>query len=521
MAQEIKRSPLVIIGLDAADPRVIQRSVHEGYLPNIASMMRRGCWGRTGGQELVCEHGIWVSLFSGTSRSQHGYYYFRQLKPSTYDLELVAGPDVNAQPFWSYLLGTEAKVAIIDAPDTRPLPGLRGIQVANWGTHENWDADHYATAAKPPQLLKEIRKRFGPKLSTTEKNESSIDDDKRIYRELLRQVQKKGAMCRHLLGREHFDLVVMAFSESHTATHQFWKYSSEVHDSGPLEPSELAHAIRAVYEAIDHEIGLLLAQLPRDCNVFILSAVGMGDYYPTTGLAESFFRELGYQKSVRVDGRRRRPLALVRRALPESWRVALSRHLSRNMRERLLADQFRNNTDWRQTTAFAIPSSHMSFVRINLRGREPDGIVEPGGAYRKLLDRIEDDFRQLIDPETTEPAVVRVARTVDLFGCEPPLSLPDLFVEWKAGRYMQSVVHPKAVLRQQRPDWYRRSDHLPGGFIAFAGPSIVKRGDIGEVSVLDFAPTCIALMGREVPEELPGKSFLSMYPGAAGIGKQA
>lgn len=87
MAIDTKTSPLVILGFDVGDLDSIRRWAEEGYLPTIASIMKRGCWGRTTGPELVCSYSIWASMFSGVSRSQYGSYYFRQLKPGTYDLQ--------------------------------------------------------------------------------------------------------------------------------------------------------------------------------------------------------------------------------------------------------------------------------------------------------------------------------------------------------------------------------------------------------------------------------------------------
>jgi hypothetical protein len=72
------------------------------------------------------------------------------------------------------------------------------------------------------------------------------------------------------------------------------------------------------------------------------------------------------------------PLALAQRPAPKAWRVAFSQLLTYQIQERLLADQFRHGTNWHKTTAFAIPSLYTSYVRVNLRGREPQGIVEPG-----------------------------------------------------------------------------------------------------------------------------------------------
>ncbi len=104
MRSKESNEKLLIIGLDAGDPNFIKRWADEGYLPTIASIMKQGSWGLTSGPELISEHGVWVSLFSGISRGKHGYYYFRQLKPGTYDLESITGHDVDAPPFWSRLL---------------------------------------------------------------------------------------------------------------------------------------------------------------------------------------------------------------------------------------------------------------------------------------------------------------------------------------------------------------------------------------------------------------------------------
>ncbi len=513
MIVDTKNSPLVILGLDAGDPGFIQRWARAGGLPAIASIMERGCWGRTAGPELISEHGVWVSLFSGISRCQHGYYYFRQLKPGTYDLETVSGLDVDAPPFGANWRGQAKKVAIIDVPDSRPLPGLPGLQLANWATHNNWDPHYFAVASEPPELLQEVRRDFGPQLITLEKHESTFKEDLQIYRRLLNHVEKKGALCRHLLTRDDFNLVVIVFSESHAANHQFWKYCPEVQHGGDMAENELTHAIRNIYQAIDREIGRLLAQLPPESNIFIVSSVGMADDYPTTGLIEAFFRQLGYQAPPESNDFSLRPIDLVRRVVPETWRIALSRHLPREKRERLLADQFRNGTSWLKTTAFATPASYTSFVRVNLRGREPEGIVEPGAEYEALLDRIKADLKQLVDPQTNEPAVTRVEKTVELFHCTPHPSLPDLFVEWKTGRFMQRAVHPKAELVQQKPDFYRRSDHSSYGFVAAAGPSIHKQGTLGDVHVLDLAPTFLSLLGEPIPERMTGQVLKGVIQG--------
>ena len=497
---DTKSSPLVILGFDAADPDLLQRWANEGHLPTLASIMKRGCWTKLTGPDLLSPHGRWLSLFSGVSRSEHGYYYFRQLKTGTYGLEDVTARDAKALPFWSHLRGRDKRVAIIDAPDTDPLTGLAGIQLANWNVH----APSSPPSTEPAALLQEVRRVFGPPFKISE---GGLRDDQQIYRRLLERTKKQGALGRHLLSQDRFDLAVVVFSESHPAGHKFWRYREDAQPPhAAAEGSELTHALRDVYQEIDRQMGLLLAQLPHEANVFILSSTGLEDLYPTIGLIEDFCRKLGYQTTSERRSPSLKPRAMLRRVVPKDWRTALSRYLPGAVRQRLRNDFYYGDTNWRKTTAFAIPSAYTSFVRVNLRGREPEGIVEPGVEYESLLQKLERDLHQLIDPHTGAPAVKQVTRTVEAFHCGPPASLPDLFVEWKPGaHFMARLVHPRVELVRPRPQVVRANNHSSKSFMAAAGPFIQERGALDGISPLDLAPTFLSLMGEPIPDTLSGK----------------
>lgn len=75
--------PLWIFGLDTGDVEMIRDWVRQGHLPAIGSLLGRGCWAVVSGPEMVAEYGAALTLFSGVSRADHGYYYMRQLQPGT------------------------------------------------------------------------------------------------------------------------------------------------------------------------------------------------------------------------------------------------------------------------------------------------------------------------------------------------------------------------------------------------------------------------------------------------------
>ncbi len=47
-----------------------------------------------------------------------------------------------------------------------------------------------------------------------------------------------------------------------------------------------------------------------------------------------------------------------------------------------------DSVDWARSRAFAEPDLSTAFIRLNVRGREPAGIVEPGEEYEQLLAEI-------------------------------------------------------------------------------------------------------------------------------------
>jgi predicted AlkP superfamily phosphohydrolase/phosphomutase len=282
---------------------------------------------------------------------------------------------------------------------------------------------------------------------------------------------------------------------------------------------ELTDAIKTIYQAIDAEFAKILAALPRNANVVIVSSVGMKSQWPAAGLSKAIPFALGYQFAPEPTAAGFDAMTLVRKLLPQRVRNLLSGFLSKGARENLVSDKFRKATDWSRTRIFCVPSYYSSQYRVNLAGREPNGIVTAAD-YERLLDVFEADLRALVDPVTGKPAVRAIYRTADLFGGKPPKILPDLLVEWaEAEHFVSRVNHPVCEITQEPCEFHRGSDHSQFGFVAAAGPSIAGRGDMGEVSLLDLAPTFLALMGERIPEDLPGAPLDTLHESARGAAR--
>jgi predicted AlkP superfamily phosphohydrolase/phosphomutase len=216
-------------------------------------------------------------------------------------------------------------------------------------------------------------------------------------------------------------------------------------------------------------------------------------------------------------------MSMLRRLLPTGVRDALSGCLPYDVQARLLSQKFSMATDWPRTTAYALPGYYTGCVRVNLRGREPLGIVEPGAPYDRVLDRLESDFRALTHPHTLAPVVERTVRTRDLFGAALHPALPDLCVFWRPhDRPILRVQHPSGrEFRQPPHPFHRGSDHTTQGFLIGAGPSIRTLDRVADVNPLALAPTLLTLL-RITPPDLmtvpPLTAWLATVPPAVRAG---
>ncbi len=203
MSKDQCSPPLVLFGLDAGDA---------GYI------MEQGCWGHIGGPDLMSTQGAWLSLFSGISRLEHGYFFNRQLKPGTYEFQDISPPSAGVQPFWSYLRGSSKKAAIIDTLETNVQTGLSGIQLVNWAMQKQFNTAGFPMFAEPETLLDDVRRIAGaiPDIEVY-RHGGSPKEDLADYHRLLKRVAQKGRLCRNLLAQDEYDLAVITFVEVHTA----------------------------------------------------------------------------------------------------------------------------------------------------------------------------------------------------------------------------------------------------------------------------------------------------------------
>jgi predicted AlkP superfamily phosphohydrolase/phosphomutase len=165
--------------------------------------------------------------------------------------------------------------------------------------------------------------------------------------------------------------------------------------------------------------------------------------------------------------------------------------------------------DWSKTPAFMLPSDHFAQLRLNIRGREREGIVEPDEAD-ELVARIRDGLMSFREADGAQ-TVVAVERTRDVLGGGPFVDLlPDVVVRWSdtASKGVDRVVSPEhGEVRRPGSGSGRSGAHTPQGW-ALLAPTTLDYAERERPHVVDIAATVCAALGVE-PDGLVGQPLLA------------
>ncbi len=449
------KRPTIILAIDSADTRLLSRYTEAGQLPFLGQFVKN--WRIVEGPHHFCEMGAWTTFWSGVPAVEHGYHCIRRLIPGQYAVGLSHRPLRPVAPFWASMPGT---ISIWDAQEYDPDPTLRGEQLCNWRTSFA-ERCPPTPASFPEGVLAGVVARHGQPSQPVPINLKDTPETREHYfRQSKERIATCGRLFREALQAGDRDLYVFGCAEMHSAGHLCWTYD----DDGERRMLEL-------YQALDRELESVCRLAPPGSKILTVSAYGIYKNYPCSDVAEQILRGLGYQVAPAGGGRSLKAL------VPLAVRRKLGEFLSIETQERLINQNLRGSTDWSKSVAFGMPTLFTGYIRINLRGREPQGIVEPGREYDEVVARIAADFAQL-----ESPAPAHIRRIAELAGAVPA-HLPDIMVSWQEREEpWPAVVHPRFRAPIPRHRFHRSTYHSYRGFIGAIDADLLQ----GVPAVLDI-----------------------------------
>jgi predicted AlkP superfamily phosphohydrolase/phosphomutase len=550
------RSRVLAIGVDAAEPWLVEEMIADGSLPSLSALRDSGRFAHLENQRAYRSEALWTAFTTGQGPESNGYWTNVGFDPSTYDVFDMGASGLPG--FWS---GPDRGRSIIfDVPHTTIRDDDDAVICTGWGCH----SPLYPRASNPPGLLAEIDERFGPHPAWgADETSCWFDADylAQLEAALLAGPAARGRVLRWLWDRyPDWQFTLTVFSETHSAGHHGWHGIDTTHPAAAAPTAAAAGAmVRSVLRAVDAEVGELVRAAPHGTTVVVFSLHGMrgntNDVPSLVLLPELLARlSLGQEFLVErdVDAWEERGYLLPRFSWGQELAVryreggvhdlmatALDRLPPRlstaalDVRHRLTGSapphdrfhigevphesrppqgSFVRSLDWQPTvhyrphwpamTAFALPTFSDAHVRLNVVGREARGIVALED-YDVVLDRLIEELHTTVDVRTGKPAVddVDTPRRKDPLSLSGPPS--DLIVYWNPG--IEAIEHPTAGRIGPVP-FLRTGEHTSNGFCLVAGEG-QEAGSAGDVPVASLYATIHELLGWGHSQQ--GPSILS------------
>ncbi|GIK98532.1 MAG: hypothetical protein BroJett029_27410 [Alphaproteobacteria bacterium] len=541
MAQNGTGRQVIAIGLDSAEFDVVNRWIEAGHLPNIARVFRSGAVSELQATKGYTAETPWTMCLTGCKPGTSGFWTSIRYTPD-YRIEDTGAYDyADCGVFYGYCRGR--KVIALDVPHARPAAGIDGLQLLAWGAHSPLGSP----ASVPEELFDEVVAKYGehPAFNhddmlvwETETKRQALQDA------LITGIRRRTQMCVDLMQTHPWNLLLIVFGEPHSAGHHFWHLSQPEHPLYETYATSAQDPMLSVYEAADEAVGRILAHAPQDAYVMLFSPEGMkansSDLPSWFFLPELLFRASFEGRAGMANGRAGAPLPPIGRHERMEWMRAmwalredanpLRRFVRSRLRlraswqiERLLGSGFGPDhplstpslrymppvwyrNAWPAMKAFALPTFSDGYVRINLRGREARGIVDPAD-YDRVCGELSDLLHGLTDARTGQPMVAEIVRCRKSAG-EPSVEHSpdaDLLVLWTETP-TDTVDHP--VYGRIGPVPFRRTgDHRPRGFFAATGPDI-PAGRLPAGELVDIAPTILDLLEVPIPNHFEGRARL-------------
>lgn len=501
-------SRVLVIGIDGATFDLIGPWAEAGDLPNLARLMEEGAHGPLESTLPPVTSPAWPTFATGRNPGKHGVFDF--IRPMGGKFELVNASSLRAPTLWEMLSQSGHNVGVMNVPVTYPPKPVNGFIVGGMlspmegvFTYPADLLDQYADRMKPYRIAPAVQYKGG--------NEETFIAD------LLDLVDRRGQYALQLMEDYPYEFLMFHFQATDLLQHALWKFMDPTHPRYDAKgAAHVAPAFERVYLQIDAYIGQMLDIFGDDATVIVMSDHGFGPLHHTVNL-NLFFLDQGLLK-LKEGAWTGLKSWLFRAGLTPAaiWhlieRAGLQNYIwqvSKSTRNKVVSKFLSfDDVDWSQTLAYSI--GHVGQVYINLKGREPEGIVEPGAEYEAVRQRVREALQELRHPETGQPMVDAAIPGESVVHGPYASRSADLHLildGYRAIAFPLFAADRRVVTRQIRGD---SGCHRRHGILIAWGEGIRPGETVEDARIMDVTPTILHLMGLPVSDDLDGRVLTSM-----------
>ena len=327
--------------------------------------------------------------------------------------------------------------------------------------------------SEPDSFIQDVSKELGLFYTTGFQEDYNarkdrVFDDEEFARQAGLVLEERLALFDYAVDDYEDGLLFFYFSSSDLQSHMFWWDSDDPH---PIREADEAKKyfghVRKLYQRLDAVVGELMDRYGSRATLILMSDHGFANFGRQFNV-NSWLRAVGYLGP------------------PECTSLF-------------------SDIDWSRTAAYALG---INGLYLNLKGRERDGIIEPGEQQQALLRELVTGLEQVRDDDGST-VIRKVYRADEVYDGRETTFAPDLIIGYARG-YRASWATMLGdltddVLLDNNSAW--SADHcadareVPG--ILFTNQSITHPSP----ALVDIAPSILAQFNLNKPAAMTGKSI--------------